>query len=37
MSLVFSVSLRGHKANSVHWEMNFISPVKDIEAMEIEM
>jgi len=34
-SLVFSVPLRGDKANSVHRGMNFIRPVKDIEATEI--
>ena len=36
-SLVFSVPLRGDKANGVHRGMNFIRPVKDIEAMEIEV
>jgi len=34
---VFSVPLRGDKANGVDRGMNFIRPVKDIEAMEIEM
>jgi len=34
---VFSVPLRGDKANGVHRRMNFIRPVKDIEAMEIEV
>jgi len=34
---VFSVPLRGDKANGVHQGMNFIRPVKDIEAMEIEV
>jgi len=28
---VFSVPLRGDKANGVHQGMNFIRPVKDIE------
>ena len=32
-SLVFSVPLRANKANGVHRGMNFIRPVKDIEAM----
>jgi len=36
-SLVFSVPLRGDKANGVHRGMNFIRPVRDIEAMEIEV
>ena len=36
-SLVFSVPLRGDKASGVHRGMNFIRPVKDIEAMEIEV
>jgi len=36
-SLVFSVPLRGDKANDVHRGINFIRPVKDIEAMEIEV
>ena len=36
-SLVFSVPLRGDKANGVHRGMNFIRPVKDIEAMELEV
>jgi len=36
-SLVFPVPLRGDKANDVHREMNFICPVKDIKAMEIEV
>jgi len=36
-SLVFSEPLRGDKANGVHRRMNFIRPVKDIEAMEIEV
>ena len=36
-SEVFSVPLRGDKANGVHRGMNFIRPVKDIEAMEIEV
>jgi len=34
---VFSVPLRDDKANGVHWGINFIRPVKDIEAMEIEV
>jgi len=34
---VFSVPLRGDEANGVHRGMNFIRPVKDIEAMEIEV
>ena len=34
---MFSVPLRGDKANGVHRGMNFIRPVKDIEAMEIEV
>jgi len=34
---VFSVPLRGDKANGVHRVILFIRPVKDIEAMEIEM
>jgi len=34
---VFSVPLRGDKDNGVHPGMNFIHPVKDIEAMEIEV
>jgi len=34
---VFSVPLRGDKANGVHRGMNFIRPVKDIEAMEKEV
>jgi len=34
---VFSVPLRGDKVNGVNRGMNFIRPVKDIEAMEIEM
>jgi len=29
--------MRGDKANGVHRGMNFIRPVKDIEAMEIEV
>jgi len=33
---VFSVPLRGDKANDVHRGMNFIRLVKDIEAMEID-
>jgi len=36
-SLVFSVPLRVDKAYGVHRGMNFIRPVKDIEAMEIEL
>jgi len=36
-SLVFSVPLRGDMSNGVHRGMNFIRPVKDIEAMEIEV
>ena len=32
---MFSVPLRGDKANGIHRGMNFIRPVKDIEAMEI--
>ena len=36
-SLVFAVPLRGDKANGVHRGKNFIRPVKDIEAMEIEV
>jgi len=36
-SLVFSVPLRGDKANGVHRGMNFICPEKDIEAMELEV
>jgi len=34
---VFSVPFRGDKANGVHRGMNFIRPVKDIEAMEVEV
>jgi len=34
---VFSVPLGGDKANGVHQGMNFIRPVKEIEAMEIEV
>ena len=34
---MFSVPLRGDKANDVHRRMNFIRPVKDIKAMEIEV
>jgi len=34
---VFSLLLRGDKANGFHRGMNFIRPVKDIEAMEIEV
>jgi len=34
---VFSVPLRSDKAHDVHGGMNFIRPVKDIEAMEIEV
>jgi len=34
---VFSVPLRGDKANGVDRGMNFIRPIKDIEAMEIEV
>jgi len=34
---VFSVPLRGDEANGVHRGMNLICPVKDIEAMEIEV
>ena len=34
---MFSVPLRGDKANGVHRGMNFIRPVKDIETMEIEV
>jgi len=34
---VFSVPLRRDKANDVYQGMNFIRPVKDIEAMEIEV
>jgi len=34
---VFSVPLPGDEANGVHRGMNFIRPVKDIEAMEIEV
>jgi len=34
---VFSVPLRGDKANGVHRGMNFIRPVKDIAAIEIEV
>jgi len=34
---VFSEPLRGDNANDVHQGMNFIRPVKDIEAMEIEV
>jgi len=34
---VFSVPLRGDMANDVHRGMNFIRPVKDIKAMEIEV
>jgi len=34
---VFSAPLRGDKANDVHRGMNFIRPVEDIEAMEIEV
>jgi len=31
---VFSVPLRGDKANGVHRGINFIRPVRDIEAMK---
>ena len=31
---MFSVPLRGDKANGVHRGMNFIRPVKDIELMK---
>jgi len=34
---VFSVPLSGDKANGVHPGINFIRPVKDIEAMEIDV
>jgi len=34
---VFSVPLRGDKANGVYLGMNFIRPVKDIVAMEKEV
>ena len=34
---MFSVPLRGDKANDVHRGMNFLRPVKDIEAVEIEV
>jgi len=34
---VFSVPLRGDKANDVHRGMNFIRPETDIEAMAIEV
>jgi len=34
---VFSVPLRGDNAYGVHRGINFIRPVKDIEAMEIDV
>jgi len=34
---VFSVPLRGDKANGVHRGMNSIRPVRGIEAMEIDV
>jgi len=36
-SLVFFVPVRGDKANDVHRGMNFVRPVKDIAAVEIEV
>ena len=35
--ILVPVPLRGDKANGVHRGMNFIRPVKDIKAMEIEV